>query len=77
MRKLLEFLEDPNQNQVNGFMWALALTSAEILRTMFFALYYSLSYRTALRLRSACLAMVYQKMLRLHSARNTSAGVVK
>lgn len=76
MRNLLAYLEEPNANQTIGIIWALALTGAEILRVMFFAIYYSLSYRTALRLRSACLTMVFKKVLRLNSARNTSTGEV-
>lgn len=76
MRKLLEYLEEEDKNYTTGLIWAVALTCTEVLRTVFFALYYSMSYRTALRLRCACLAMVYRKVLRLSSARNTSAGVV-
>ncbi|KAK6629679.1 hypothetical protein RUM43_003497 [Polyplax serrata] len=76
MRKLLEYLEEEDKNYTTGLIWAVALTCTEVLRTVFFALYYSMSYRTALRLRCACLAMVYRKVLRLSSARNTSAGVI-
>lgn len=77
MRKLLEYSEDPDTPDSYGIIWAISLTISDLLRVLFFALCWGISYRTATRLRAACLAMVYRKIMRLNSMGHESIGKVR
>ncbi|XP_069692470.1 ATP-binding cassette sub-family C member 5-like isoform X3 [Periplaneta americana] len=74
MRKLLQYAEDEEADTMTGVTWAVCLTLAEFLRTVFFAWNWALNYRTAVRLRSACLAMLYRKIIRLSNLGEKSIG---
>lgn len=74
MRKLLQYSEDENGDTVTGVMWAICLTLAEFLRALFFSWNWALNYRTAIRLRSACLAVLYRKVIRLNGLGGKSTG---
>ncbi|XP_023713114.1 multidrug resistance-associated protein 5 isoform X5 [Cryptotermes secundus] len=76
MRKLLEYAEDENGDVMMGVTWALCLTLAEFLRVILFSWNWALNYRTAIRLRSACLAMLYRKVVRLNSLGAKSGGLI-
>jgi len=76
MQKLLEFCEREDGSWEEGAMWAVALAVSELMRTLFFCMCWSISYRTATRLRAACLGMVYRKILALQTLGNKSAGEV-
>nr|CAD7196531.1 unnamed protein product [Timema douglasi] len=74
MRELLQYTENENSSTQDGVKWALLLTLSEFLRAIFFSWNWALNYRTAVRLRSACLAMLYRKVIRLHSLGDKSIG---
>ncbi|XP_021928372.1 multidrug resistance-associated protein 5-like isoform X2 [Zootermopsis nevadensis] len=74
MRKLLQYAEDENGDMMEGVTWAVCLTLSEFLRTIFFSWSWALNYRTAIRLRSACLAILYRKVIRLNSLGGKSVG---
>ncbi|KAE8744038.1 ABC-transporter, subfamily C member 08 [Frankliniella occidentalis] len=74
MRKLLEFSEDSNSNTETGLILAFSLGLCEFLRLIFFTWRFVLSFRTAVRLRVACLALMYKKILRLNSFDENSMG---
>ncbi|XP_066994509.2 ATP-binding cassette sub-family C member 5 isoform X2 [Anabrus simplex] len=74
MRKLIQFTEKGNANIWEGITWALCLTFIEFLRIILFTWFWGLNYRTAVRLRSACLALIYKKVIRLQSYGGKSIG---
>nr|CAD7589367.1 unnamed protein product [Timema genevievae] len=74
MRELLQYTENEDSSTQDGVKWALLLTLSEFLRAIFFSWNWALNYRTAVRLRSACLAMLYRKVIRLHSLGDKSIG---
>ncbi|KAK3908119.1 Multidrug resistance-associated protein 5 [Frankliniella fusca] len=74
MRKLLEVLEDSNSTLETGFILAFSLGLCEFLRLLFFTWRFVLSFRTAVRLRVACLALMYKKIVRLNSFDENSMG---
>ncbi|KAK7871844.1 hypothetical protein R5R35_006438 [Gryllus longicercus] len=74
MRQLLQFAQNENASTSEGVMWALCLTCAEFMRLVFVAWYWGVSNRTAIRLRSACVAMLYRKILRLNGLGERSTG---
>ncbi|PSN45519.1 hypothetical protein C0J52_13173 [Blattella germanica] len=74
MRKLLQYAEDEEGEVMDGVTWAICLTIAEFLRTILFAWNWALNLRTAVRLRSACLALLYRKIIRLGDTGDKSIG---
>ncbi|KAG8324227.1 Multidrug resistance-associated protein 5 [Homalodisca vitripennis] len=74
MRWLLEFAESPDAPASDGIKWALCLGVAELLRVVFYAGAWSISSRTAIRLRAACLTMLYRKVIRVHSLGDKTIG---
>jgi len=74
MRKLLQYAEDENGYTAMGVTWAVCLTLVEFLRAIFFSWNWALNYRTAIRLRSACLAMLYRRVIRLSGYGEKSTG---
>ncbi|KAL0274896.1 UNVERIFIED_CONTAM: hypothetical protein PYX00_002924 [Menopon gallinae] len=74
MRKLIEFASDPDGDPWEGLMWAFAFTFSELMKTLTLGLYHALSYRTAIRLRSACLVLAYKKLIYLNSLGSKSIG---
>lgn len=76
MRKLIEFAANPDSDASEGLMWAFAFTFSELMKTVTLALYHALSYRTAIRLRSACLVLAYKKLIHLNSLGSKSIGEV-
>nr|CAD7428537.1 unnamed protein product [Timema monikensis] len=74
MRELLQYTENEDSSTQDGVKWAFLLTLSEFLRAIFFSWNWALNYRTAVRLRSACLAMLYRKVIRLNSLGDKSIG---
>uniref|UniRef100_A0A1B6LUM9 Multidrug resistance-associated protein 5-like n=1 Tax=Graphocephala atropunctata TaxID=36148 RepID=A0A1B6LUM9_9HEMI len=74
MRWLLEFAETPDAPTSEGIRWAVCLGFAELLRVVFYAGAWSISSRTAIRLRAACLTMLYRKVIRVHSLGDKTIG---
>uniref|UniRef100_A0A1B6DRZ0 ABC transmembrane type-1 domain-containing protein n=1 Tax=Clastoptera arizonana TaxID=38151 RepID=A0A1B6DRZ0_9HEMI len=76
MRRLIEYAESSNVRTMDGVIWALCLGLTEVTRVICYATLWAVSFRTASRLRSACLAMLYRKVLRLHSLGDKSIGEI-
>uniref|UniRef100_T1J568 Multidrug resistance-associated protein 5 n=1 Tax=Strigamia maritima TaxID=126957 RepID=T1J568_STRMM len=74
MRKLLEYVQKKDVDYTEGFTWLTGLFIMECVRVIMFAAMWSINYRTALRLRSACLALVFHKVLRLRNLGDKSIG---
>lgn len=74
MRKLLEYAQDSNADVVTGLMWTFLLVFCEVLRLLTFAWRWSIAFRTGVRLRAACLGMMYKKIVRLNNFEEKSIG---
>ncbi|XP_037076068.1 multidrug resistance-associated protein 5-like isoform X2 [Pollicipes pollicipes] len=76
MRRLLEYAQDQDAPLVDGVCWTVGLILCEILRVCFFTVLWGINYRTGVRLRSACLTVLYRKLLRLPGLGDKSVGQV-
>lgn len=76
MRKLLEYVQSEDGIYYEGLTWASLLPLAEFGRTLFYTLGWALSYRTALRIRSACSMLLYKKIVRLNNSGDKTIGKV-
>ncbi|XP_054266785.1 ATP-binding cassette sub-family C member 5-like isoform X5 [Macrosteles quadrilineatus] len=74
MRWLLEFAENPDAPMLEGFKWAFLLGVTELFRIVFYAGAWAVSSRTAIRLRAACLTMLYRKIIRVHTLGDKTIG---
>ncbi|XP_075225132.1 ATP-binding cassette sub-family C member 5-like isoform X2 [Lycorma delicatula] len=74
MRSLIKFAEVPEAPLSEGFKWAALLSITELLRTVLYSTTWAISYRTAARLRSACLTLLFKKVIRLNSLGDNSIG---
>ncbi|XP_067211383.1 ATP-binding cassette sub-family C member 5 isoform X3 [Linepithema humile] len=76
MRKILEHVQSPEEDFWDGFKWVALLTLCDSLRAFFFTWTWNMNYKTGLRLKSACTALLYKKIIRLNSLGNKSTGEV-
>ncbi|XP_049811214.1 ATP-binding cassette sub-family C member 5-like isoform X4 [Schistocerca nitens] len=74
MRNLLQYAESSEECVWNGVKWAAFLTLAEFFRILLFSWHWAVSYRTGIRLRAACLALLYRKLFRLNNLGDSSTG---
>ncbi|KAK2586704.1 hypothetical protein KPH14_011742 [Odynerus spinipes] len=74
MRNVLEYIESPEGTIWDGFKWAILLTLCDIMRTIFLTWTWIVNYRTALRLKSSCTALLYKKLTRLNNYGNINTG---
>ncbi|KAL1122348.1 hypothetical protein AAG570_003753 [Ranatra chinensis] len=74
MRGLLEYIESEDGSYLVGAKWAVLLTFVELLRVTLYSTVWGINYRTGIRLRSACMTMLYRKILRLTSLGDKSVG---
>ncbi|XP_043243521.1 multidrug resistance-associated protein 5-like isoform X2 [Amphibalanus amphitrite] len=76
MRRLLEFAQDEDAPLEEGIWWTVGLIACEVLRVLFFTALWGINYRTGIRLRSACLTVLYRKLMKLPSLGDKSVGQV-
>ncbi|CAL1686666.1 unnamed protein product [Lasius platythorax] len=76
MRKILQHVESSEEGFWDGFKWVLLLMLCDSLRAFFFTWTWNMNYKTGLRLKSACTALLYKKIIRLNSLGNKSTGEV-
>ena len=76
MRKILEYIQEPEESSINGIKWTLLLILCEIGRLTFINWSWTINIITARRLKSACLALLYKKIIGLNSLGNKSTGEV-
>ncbi|KAI4495187.1 hypothetical protein M0804_001388 [Polistes exclamans] len=74
MRKILEYIQSPEGTIWDGIKWALLLTLCDFLRTIFLTWTWIVNYRTALRLKSSCTALLYKKIIGLNNIGNINTG---
>ncbi|RXG53671.1 hypothetical protein Avbf_05231 [Armadillidium vulgare] len=75
MRYLIEWLSTDEGIGI-GIVWVLGLILCEAMRILSFATVWAMNYRTSLRLRGACLGLVYNKLMQMSNLGNTSIGEV-
>lgn len=76
MRQLLEYVQSHNGSYWEGMKWVISLTAAEFLRSLFIGWARSTNDRTGARLRSACMMVLYRKIIRVNNLGNKSIGEV-
>ncbi|GAB1862709.1 Sodium leak channel non-selective protein [Camponotus japonicus] len=76
MRKILEHVQSSEEDFWDGLKWVLLLMLCDSLRAFFFTWTWNMNYKTGLRLKSACVALLYRKIIRLNSLGNKSTGEV-
>ncbi|XP_066602982.1 ATP-binding cassette sub-family C member 5-like isoform X3 [Prorops nasuta] len=76
MRKILEHLESSDTTIWDGMQLAILLTLCDSLKMFFFNLAWLTNLRTALRLKSACMTLIYKKLLGLNNPGNHNIGEV-
>ncbi|KAG5348318.1 MRP5 protein, partial [Acromyrmex charruanus] len=76
MRKILEHIESPEEDFWDGIKWVFLLTICDSLRAFFFTWTWNMNYKTGLRLKSACTALLYKKIIRLNTLGNKSTGEI-
>lgn len=77
MKKILEHVESSEEGYWDGLKWVLLLMLSDSLRAFFFTWTWNMNYKTGLRLKSACVALLYKKIIRLNSLGNKSTGEVR
>lgn len=77
MRKVLEYIQETEDSSINGIKWAFLLILCEVARLTFINWSWTLNITTARRLKSACLAFLYKKIIGLNSLGNKSTGEVR
>ncbi|KAK7069829.1 Multidrug resistance-associated protein 5 [Halocaridina rubra] len=75
MRYLITWLSNDEPILI-GLAWAFGLIFSEFVRIIMFGLVWSINYRTGIRLRAACLGLIYKKLMRLSNLGNKSIGEV-
>ncbi|XP_047348437.1 ATP-binding cassette sub-family C member 5-like isoform X6 [Vespa velutina] len=74
MRNILEYVQSPEGTIWDGIKWALLLTLCDFSRTIFLTLTWIVNYRTALRLKSSCSALLYKRIIGLNNVGNINIG---
>lgn len=74
---LLEFTKDANAPLLTGLLFVGAILLVETLRMFVFSLQWAINIRTALRLRSALLGVVFRKIIHQRSLGHKSVGEVR
>ncbi|KAJ8281723.1 hypothetical protein COCON_G00042420 [Conger conger] len=74
VRALLEYSQSPEPRVLFGLSLVGGVFLMELARSWSLALVWAVNYRTAVRLRGATLTFAFQKILRLRSTKDISAG---
>ncbi|XP_043520961.1 multidrug resistance-associated protein 5-like isoform X6 [Frieseomelitta varia] len=76
MKRVLEHVQSPEEDTWTGIKWALLLICCDLLRVVFFNWTWNTNIRTALRLKSACTTLLYEKIIRLNNLGNKNTGEI-
>ncbi|XP_076803641.1 ATP-binding cassette sub-family C member 5-like [Clavelina lepadiformis] len=72
--RLVNFADLSNPSLGYGIGLVCGLACTEFTRSIFFAVFWAINYRTAIRARAAVLSFVFQKIARLRSLKDKSIG---
>lgn len=76
MREVLEYLQNSEESYLNGIKWAFLLIFCELCRLTLINWSWNMNVTTARRLKSACLALLYKKVIGINSLGNKSTGEI-
>lgn len=76
MSRLLQFCQERDAIWWHGALWAAGMAGCELMRVLLFGVSWGIAYRTGTRLRSAVMAMLYKKVIRLTTLGDKSIGEV-
>eukprot|EP00184_Porphyridium_aerugineum_P008362 CAMPEP_0184691344 /NCGR_PEP_ID=MMETSP0313-20130426/235_1 /TAXON_ID=2792 /ORGANISM="Porphyridium aerugineum, Strain SAG 1380-2" /LENGTH=1513 /DNA_ID=CAMNT_0027149041 /DNA_START=177 /DNA_END=4718 /DNA_ORIENTATION=+ len=74
---LLSWLQSPNEPMFAGYLWAVSLLLAPLLKAVFENHYFLATFRGGIRLRAGIQGMVYTKALRMSPAARSNISVGK
>jgi len=74
--KLMEFVNDENAPLTDGLMYILLIALVEVTRMFIFSYQWAINMRTALRIRTAILGIVFKKLVHLNNLGNKSVGEI-
>ncbi|XP_071550882.1 ATP-binding cassette sub-family C member 5-like isoform X3 [Panulirus ornatus] len=75
MRLLINWLST-DEPLITGVVWSVGLLATEFTRIILFCLVWCINYRNGIRLRAACLGLMYRKLMRMSNLGNKSIGEV-
>ncbi|XP_066942829.1 ATP-binding cassette sub-family C member 5-like isoform X2 [Macrobrachium rosenbergii] len=75
MRYLITWLSS-EEPITTGLIWTVGLVLSEFVRILMFGLVWSVNYRTGIRLRAACLGLMYKKLMKMSTLGSKSIGEV-
>jgi hypothetical protein len=76
MRRVIQFVQDNDKVWWHGAIWAAGMAGSELMRVLLFGVSWAIAYRTGSRLRSAVMALLYKKVIRLSTLGDKSIGEV-
>lgn len=74
MRWLFEYVQSPEVDHVRGITWTAALIVCEIFRIIFFSLMWAINIRTAVRIHTGIMSLLYKKLILLQVVKTKSIG---
>ncbi|XP_046652903.1 ATP-binding cassette sub-family C member 5-like [Daphnia pulicaria] len=74
MRRLVQFVQDNDKVWWHGAILAAGMAGSELMRVLLFGMSWAIAYRTGSRLRSAVMALLYKKVIRLSTLGDKSIG---
>ncbi|XP_076234372.1 ATP-binding cassette sub-family C member 5-like [Calliopsis andreniformis] len=76
MRKVLEHVQSPEEDSWVGIKWVLLLIFCDFVRMVFFTWTWNTNIRTALRLKTACTTLLYNKIIGLNTLGSKNTGEI-
>ncbi|KAG1686732.1 Multidrug resistance-associated protein 9 [Nymphon striatum] len=74
MLKIIEFIESGSSETHIGISWAIGLTLVELTRTTIMTGLWGIALRSATRIRSACMHLLYRKIFKMADTGERSIG---
>ena len=75
LHKLLEFSENPDRHFFSGMHWVIYIVAFDLLQMTLYTWSGIMNQRTALRLKSACLSLLFKKMVNWNSMKGNTDEV--
>ncbi|CAG7718691.1 unnamed protein product, partial [Allacma fusca] len=76
VKRVLDWASDKDGTLLDGSIRVTLLIICEFCRVFFFTLTWALSYRTAIRLKTSCMGMIYRKLFRLSDMSDKNAAKI-
>ncbi|XP_055346894.1 uncharacterized protein LOC129594288 [Paramacrobiotus metropolitanus] len=73
LKLLIQFVDDPSQEEWKGYLYSVAMMAGSLGQVFTLAHYFVLSQRTGMHIRSAVVAAIYKKALKMTSSAKRSS----